>query len=80
MPCDAGRNAGKLAELSRRTGVNIVAPTGLHHERFYGPVHWSHLVRVADLALSSSSMSPTESMSSTIPGRSSAGRHTERAS
>ena len=50
MPCDAGRNAGKLAELSRRTGVHIVAPTGLHHERFYGPVHWSHLVRVADLA------------------------------
>jgi predicted metal-dependent phosphotriesterase family hydrolase len=35
MPCDAGRNAGKLAELSRRTGVQIVAPTGLHHERYY---------------------------------------------
>jgi phosphotriesterase-related protein len=50
MPCDAGRNAGKLAEISRRTGINIVAPTGLHHERYYGPAHWSHLVRVADLA------------------------------
>ena len=50
MPCDAGRNAGKLAELSRRTGVHIVAPTGLHHERFYGPAHWSHMVRVDDLA------------------------------
>ena len=50
MPCDAGRNAGKLAELSRRTGVHIVAPTGLHHERFYGPAHWSHKVRVDDLA------------------------------
>ena len=45
MPCDAGRNAGKLAELSRRTGVHVVAPTGLHHERFYGPAHWSHRVR-----------------------------------
>ena len=50
MPCDAGRNAGKLAELSRRTGVHIVAPTGLHHDRFYGPAHWSHLVSVDDLA------------------------------
>ncbi len=50
MPCDAGRNAGKLAEISRRTGINVVAPTGLHHERFYGPAHWSHLVRLEDLA------------------------------
>jgi predicted metal-dependent phosphotriesterase family hydrolase len=49
MPCDAGRNAGKLAELSRRTGIHVIAPTGLHHDRFYGPAHWSHMVRVADL-------------------------------
>jgi predicted metal-dependent phosphotriesterase family hydrolase len=41
MPADCGRNAGKLAELSRRTGVQLVAATGLHHERFYGPSHWS---------------------------------------
>ena len=34
--------AGKLAELSRRTGVHVVAPTGLHHDRYYGPSHWSH--------------------------------------
>jgi phosphotriesterase-related protein len=50
MPCDTGRNAGKLAELSRRTGVRIVAPTGLHHDRFYGPSHWSHRVSVEELA------------------------------
>lgn len=50
MPCDAGRNAGKLAELSRRTGVHIIAPTGLHHDRYYGPAHWSHRMRVKDLA------------------------------
>ena len=50
MPCDAGRNVGKLAEISRRTGINVVAPTGLHHDRFYGPAHWSHLVRLEDLA------------------------------
>jgi phosphotriesterase-related protein len=41
MPADCGRNPEKLAELSRRTGVNVVAATGLHHERFYGPSHWS---------------------------------------
>jgi phosphotriesterase-related protein len=50
MPCDAGRNAAKLAELSKRTGVHIVAPTGLHHDRFYGPAHWSHRVGADDLA------------------------------
>lgn len=41
MPCDCGRNAVKLAELSRRTGIHVIAPTGLHHERYYGPAHWS---------------------------------------
>lgn len=41
LPSDCGRNPAKLAELSRRTGVRIVAATGLHHDRFYGPSHWS---------------------------------------
>jgi phosphotriesterase-related protein len=50
MPCDAGRSAEKLADLSRRTGVHIVAPTGLHHERWYGPAHWSLRVTADDLA------------------------------
>jgi 5-phospho-D-xylono-1,4-lactonase len=51
-PADCGRNPAKLAELARRTGVNIVAATGLHHERFYGPMHWSvraHEDELADL-------------------------------
>jgi predicted metal-dependent phosphotriesterase family hydrolase len=50
MPCDAGRSARKLADLSRRTGVHIVAPTGLHHDRYYGPAHWSARVGTAELA------------------------------
>ena len=50
MPCDTGRSASKLAELSRRTGVHVVAPTGLHHERWYGPAHWRHRVTVDELA------------------------------
>lgn len=49
MPCDGGRNAEKLAEISRRTGVHVVAPTGLHHERYYGPAHWSHRISVEEL-------------------------------
>ena len=50
MPCDAGRNAEKLAELSRRTGIHVIAPTGLHHERYYGPAHWNHRLTVDELA------------------------------
>jgi len=50
MPCDAGRNVDKLAELSRRTGVHLVAPTGLHHDRYYGPAHWSHRITTDELA------------------------------
>jgi predicted metal-dependent phosphotriesterase family hydrolase len=50
MPCDTGRNAEKLADLSRRTGVHILAPTGLHHERFYGAAHWSLRLTVDELA------------------------------
>jgi 5-phospho-D-xylono-1,4-lactonase len=41
MPADCGRNPLLLAELSRRSGVHLVAATGLHHERFTGPSHWS---------------------------------------
>jgi phosphotriesterase-related protein len=50
MPCDAGRSAGKLADLARRTGLHVVAPTGLHHDRYYGPTHWSARVTVDELA------------------------------
>lgn len=42
MPCDCGRNARKLAELSRKAGVHIVAPTGVHLAKYYDPGHWSH--------------------------------------
>ncbi len=41
MPADCGRNPELLAELSRRSGVHLVAATGLHHEKFTGPAHWS---------------------------------------
>jgi predicted metal-dependent phosphotriesterase family hydrolase len=50
MPCDAGRNATKLAAIARRAGIHVVAPTGLHHDRYYGPAHWSHRIEVEELA------------------------------
>jgi phosphotriesterase-related protein len=50
MPADAGRNVAKLAELSRRTGVHVIAATGLHHDRYYGPSHWSARLTEVELA------------------------------
>jgi 5-phospho-D-xylono-1,4-lactonase len=50
MPANCGRNSAKLAELSRRSGVQLVAATGLHHERFYGPSHWSLRASADELA------------------------------
>ena len=41
MPCDAGRNVRKLAEISRQSGVHIVCPTGLHLAKYYDDGHWS---------------------------------------
>ncbi|HEX2159203.1 MAG TPA: phosphotriesterase [Actinomycetes bacterium] len=50
MPADAGRNVAKLAEISRQTGVHVVAATGLHHARFYGERHWGELLGPEELA------------------------------
>jgi 5-phospho-D-xylono-1,4-lactonase len=50
MPADAGRNVVKLAAVSRRAGVHVVAATGLHHARFYGERHWGELLEPGELA------------------------------
>ncbi len=52
MPADCGRDALLLAEISRRSGVHVIAPSGLHHERYYDDRHWSVRLsteRIADL-------------------------------
>lgn len=52
MPADCGRNAEKLAAISRASGVHVIAPTGLHHETYYDDRHWSVLLgedEIADL-------------------------------
>jgi len=50
MPCDAGRNAVKLAAVSRATGVHLVAPTGLHLAKYYDAGHWGDFYSVEQLA------------------------------
>jgi phosphotriesterase-related protein len=50
MPCDSGRNVMKLAEISRRSGVHIVCPTGLHLAKYYDPGHWGNFYTGDELA------------------------------
>ncbi|CAN5845305.1 phosphotriesterase [soil metagenome] len=50
MPCDAGRNVHKLADVSRRVGIHVVAPTGLHLAKYYDDRHWSLVASVDELA------------------------------
>ena len=46
MPAACGRNILKLAEVSRKSKVNIIAPTGIHLEIYYPPNHWRYHVSV----------------------------------
>ncbi len=41
MPSDCGRDVGMLAAVSRESGLNVVAATGLHTQRYYHDRHWS---------------------------------------
>jgi len=50
MPCGGGRNVRKLAELSERTGVHILCPTGVHLECYYAPGHWSERLNAEQMA------------------------------
>lgn len=42
MPANCGRNILKLVEVSRKSKVNIIAPTGIHLEMYYPPGHWRY--------------------------------------
>ena len=41
MPVDCGRDPVGLVEVSRRTGVHVVATTGFHKPEYYEDRHWS---------------------------------------
>ena len=49
MPAACGRNILKLAEVSRNSRVNIIAPTGIHLEIYYPPNHWRYHLSVEEL-------------------------------
>lgn len=51
MPMACGRNVLKLAEVSRRSSVHVLCPTGLHLAKYYPPGHWSGRIGVDQLAL-----------------------------
>ena len=42
MPANSGRNVLKSAEVSQRSGVNIIVPTGIHLEIYYPENHWRY--------------------------------------
>jgi len=46
----AGRNVMKLAEVSRRSGLNIVSATGLHLSKYYPHGHWGSRLSAHQLA------------------------------
>ena len=50
MPCDAGRDVLMLADIARQSGVNVIAPSGLHHERYYHDRHWSVRLSAEEIA------------------------------
>jgi predicted metal-dependent phosphotriesterase family hydrolase len=50
LPCGLGRAPGKLAEVSRQSGVHVIASTGLHVADLYGPDHWSATATEDELA------------------------------
>jgi phosphotriesterase-related protein len=42
MPANAGRNILKSAEISRKSEVHIIVPTGIHLEMYYPENHWRY--------------------------------------
>lgn len=42
MPSNAGRNIQKLVEISKNSGMQIIAATGIHLEVYYVPNHWRY--------------------------------------
>jgi predicted metal-dependent phosphotriesterase family hydrolase len=49
MPANCGRNVVKLAEVSELSRVNIIAPTGVHLEKYYPPNHWRYHLSESEL-------------------------------
>jgi len=55
MPTGSGRDIRKLVSISEKTGINIIAATGLHHVRYYksfDPIEAADVQGLADLFIS----------------------------
>ena len=50
LPAHCGRNVEKLADVSRRSKVTIIAPTGIHLEMYYLPNHWRYAYSADQMA------------------------------
>ncbi len=50
MPADCGRDVLMLADIARQSGVHVIAPSGLHHERYYHDRHWSVRLSAEEIA------------------------------
>ena len=50
MPAGSGRSVELLADVSRRSGVHIIASTGMHTSKYYGDVKWAHTEDAEQLA------------------------------
>jgi 5-phospho-D-xylono-1,4-lactonase len=42
MPVNSGRNIILSANISEKTGINIIIPTGIHLEKYYPKNHWRY--------------------------------------
>ena len=49
MPANSGRNILKSVEVSQRSGVNIIVPTGIHLEMYYPKNHWRYSISEDEL-------------------------------
>jgi 5-phospho-D-xylono-1,4-lactonase len=50
MPSGQGRDLGRLAVISRQTGVHIIGASGLHTAKYYEGVPWAEEESAPDLA------------------------------
>lgn len=50
MPMGTGRDAAGLVEVSRRTGLHVIAAAGFHQSLYYAGDHWVHQYSEAQIA------------------------------
>jgi len=49
-PCGIGRDPNALLEISQKTGVHVIAATGVHRESYYLDTHWRFHYTIDEIA------------------------------